>query len=92
MTSAEFKKIVRKLNLANRDATDKELEYVYRTWSVKTFCSVIDSKHLTFTRDNDLHLYSMTTDEFMELLNMNMELLKHYKCEQKLIKMNEDFI
>ena len=92
MTSAEFKKIVRKLNLANRDATDKELEYVYRTWSVKTFCTVIDSKHLTFTRDNDLHLYSMTTDEFMELLNMNIELLKHYKCEQKLIKMNEDFI
>ena len=92
MTSAEFKKIVRKLNLANRDATDKELEYVYRTWSVKTFCSVIDSKHLTFTRDNDLHLYSMTSDEFMELLNMNIELLKHYKCEQKLIKMNEDFI
>lgn len=92
MTSAEFKKIVRKLNLANRDATDKELEYVYRTWSVKTFCTVIDSKHLTFTRDNDLHLYSMTSDEFMELLNMNIELLKHYKCEQKLIKMNEDFI
>ena len=92
MTSAEFKKIVRKLNLANRDATDKELEYVYRTWSVKTFCTVIDSKHLTFTRDNDLHLYSMTTDEFMELLDMNIELLKHYKCEQKLIKMNEDFI
>ena len=92
MTSAEFKKIVRKLDLANRDATDKELEYVYRTWSVKTFCTVIDSKHLTFTRDNDLHLYSMTSDEFMELLNMNIELLKHYKCEQKLIKMNEDFI
>ena len=92
MTSAEFKKIVRKLNLANRDATDKELEYVFRTWSVKTFCTVINSKHLTFTRDNDLHLYSMTTDEFMELLNMNIELLKHYKCEQKLIKMNDDFI
>jgi len=92
VTSAEFKKIVRKLNLANRDATDKELEYVFRTWSVKTFCTVINSKHLTFTRDNYLHLYSMTTDEFMELLNMNMELLKHYKCEQKLIKMNEDFI
>ena len=92
MTSAEFKKIVRKLNLANRDATDKELEYVFRTWSVKTFCTVINSKHLTFTRDNDLHLYSMTTDEFMELLDMNIELLKHYKCEQKLIKMNEDFI
>ena len=92
MTSTEFKNIVRKLDLANRDATDKELEYVYRTWSVKTFCTVINSKHLTFTRDNDLHLYSMATDEFMELLNMNMELLKHYKCEQKLIKMNEDFI
>lgn len=92
MTSAEFKKIVRKLNLANRDATDKELDYVYRTWSVKTFCTDINSKHLTFTRDNDLHLYSMTKDEFMELLNMNMELLKYYKCEQKIIKMNEDFI
>ena len=92
MTSEEFKKIIRKFNLANKDASDKELEYVYRTWSVKTFCTDINSKHLTFTRDNDLHLYSMTKNEFMELLNMNMELLKYYKYEQKLVKMNEDFI
>lgn len=92
MTSAEFKYLLKKYNLANKDASDKEIEYVYRTWSVKTFCTDIKSKHLSFTRDNDLHLYSMTKDEFMELLNMNMELPKHYKCEQKLIKMNEDFI
>ena len=92
MTSAEFKKILKKFNLANKDASDKELEYVYNTWSVKTFCSNINSKHLDYTRDNDIHLYSMTKDEFMELLNMNMELLKYYKCEQKIIKMNEDFI
>lgn len=92
MTSAEFKYLLKKYNLANKDASDKEIEYVYRTWSVKTFCTDINSKHLTFTRDNDLHLYSMTKNEFIELLNMNMELLKHYKCEQKLIKMNEDFI
>ena len=92
MTSAEFKKIIKKFNLANKDASDKEIEYVYRTWSVKTFCSNINSKHLTFTRDNDLHLYSMTQNEFIELLNMNLELLKYYKCEQKIIKMNEDFI
>lgn len=92
MTSAEFKKLVKKYNLANKDASDKELEYVYRTWSVKTFYTDIKTKHLSFTRDNDIHLYSMTKDEFMELLNMNMELLKYYKCEQKLIKMNEDFI
>ncbi len=92
MTSAEFKRILNKYNLANKDASDKEIEYVYRTWSVKTFCTDINSKHLTFTRDNDLHLYSMTQDEFINLLNMNMELLKYYKCEQKIIKMNEDFI
>lgn len=92
MTSAEFKKLVKKYNLANKDASDKELEYVYRTWSVKTFYTDIKTKHLSFTRDNDIHLYSMTKDEFMELLNMNMELLKYYKCEQKIIKMNEDFI
>ena len=92
MTSTEFKNIVKKFNLADPKSSDQELEYVYRTWSVKTFCTVINSKHLTFTRDNDLHLYSMATDEFMELLNMNIELLKFYKCEQKLIKMNEDFI
>jgi hypothetical protein len=92
VTSAEFKKIIKKFNLANKDASDKEIEYVYRTWSVKTFCTDINSKHLTFTRDNDLHLYSMTQDEFINLLNMNMELLKYYKCEQKIIKMNEDFI
>lgn len=92
MTSAEFKRILKKYNLANKDASDKEIEYVYRTWSVKTFCTNINSKHLTFTRDNDLHLYSMTQDEFINLLNMNMELLKYYKCEQKIIKMNEDFI
>lgn len=92
MTSAEFKRILKKYNLANKDALDKELDYVYRTWSVKTFCTDINSKHLTFTRDNDLHLYSMTQDEFINLLNMNMELLKYYKCEQKIIKMNEDFI
>lgn len=92
MTSAEFKKIVKKFKLTNTNASDKELEYVYRTWSVKTFCTDINSKHLTFIRDNDIHLYSMTKDEFLELLNMNMELLKYYKCEQKLIKMNEDFI
>ena len=92
MTSAEFKKLVKKYNLANKDASDKELEYVYRTWSVKTFYTDIKTKHLSFTRDNDIHLYSMTKEEFMELLNMNMELLKYYKCEQKLIKMNEDFI
>ena len=92
MTFAEFKKIIKKFNLANKDDSDKEIEYVYRTWSVKTFCTDINSKHLTFIRDNDLHLYSMTKDEFIELLNMNMELLKYYKCEQKIIKMNEDFI
>ena len=92
MTSAEFKKIIKKFNLANKDASDKEIEYVYRTWSVKTFCTDVNSKHLGYTRDNDLHLYSMTKDEFMELLNMNLELLKYYKCEQKIIKMNEDFI
>ena len=92
MTSAEFKKIIKKYNLANKDASDKEIEYVYRTWSVKTFSTDINSKHLGYTRDNDLHLYSMTKDEFMELLNMNLELLKYYKCEQKIIKMNEDFI
>lgn len=92
MTFAEYKRILKKFNLANKDASDKEIEYVYRTWSVKTFCSDINSKHLTFIRDNDLHLYSMTQDEFIELLNMNMELLKYYKCEQKIIKMNEDFI
>ena len=92
MTFAEFKRILKKYNLANKDASDKEIEYVYRTWSVKTFCTNINSKHLTFIRDNDLHLYSMTQDEFIELLNMNMELLKYYKCEQKIIKMNEDFI
>ena len=92
MTSAEFKRILKKYNLANKDASDKEIEYVYRTWSVKTFCTDINSKHLTFTRDNDLHLYSMTQDEFINLLNMNMELLKYYKCEEKIIKMNEDFI
>ena len=92
MTSAEFKRILKKYNLANKDASDKEIEYVYRTWPVKTFCSDIKTKHLTFTRDNDLHLYSMTKDEFIKLLNMNMELLKYYKCEQKIIKMNEDFI
>ena len=92
MTSAEFKKILKKFNLANKDASDKELEYVYNTWSVKTFCSDIKTKHLTFIRDNDLHLYSMTKDEFMKLLNMNVELLKYYKCEQKIIKMNEDFL
>jgi hypothetical protein len=92
VTFAEFKRILKKYNLANKDASDKEIEYVYRTWSVKTFCTDINSKHLTFTRDNDLHLYSMTQDEFINLLNMNMELLKYYKCEQKIIKMNEDFI
>lgn len=92
MTFAEFKRILKKYNLANKDASDKEIEYVYRTWSVKTFCTDINSKHLTYTRDNDLYLYSMTKDEFMELLNMNLELLKYYKCEQKIIKMNEDFI
>lgn len=92
MTSAEFKKILKKFNLANKDASDKEIEYVYNTWSVKTFCSDINSKHLDYTRDNDIHLYSITKDEFMELLNMNMEFLKYYKCEQKIIKMNEDFI
>lgn len=92
MTFAEFKRILKKYNLANKDASDKEIEYVYRTVSVKTFCTDINSKHLTFIRDNDLHLYSMTHDEFMELLNMNLELLKYYKCEQKIIKMNEDFI
>ena len=92
MTFAEFKKIIKKYNLSNKDASDKELEYVYNTWSVKTFCSDINSKHLDYTRDNDIHLYSITKDEFMELLNMNMELLKYYKCEQKIIKMNEDFI
>ena len=92
MTFAEYKRILKKFNLANKDASDKEIEYVYRTWSVKTFCTDINSKHLTFTRDNDIHLYSMTKDEFIELLNMNMELLKYYKCEQKIIKMNEDFI
>jgi len=92
VTFAEFKRILKKYNLANKDASDKEIEYVYRTWSVKTFCTNINSKHLTFIRDNDLHLYSMTQDEFMELLNMNLELLKYYKCEQKIIKMNEDFI
>lgn len=92
MTFAEYKRILKKFNLANKDASDKEIEYVYRTWSVKTFCTDINSKHLTFIRDNDLHLYSMTQDEFIELLNMNMELLKYYKCEQKIIKMNEDFI
>lgn len=83
MTFAEYKRILKKFNLANKDASDKEIEYVYRTWSVKTFCTDINSKHLTFIRDNDLHLYSMTQDEFIELLNMNMELLKYYKCEQK---------
>lgn len=92
MTSAEFKKLIKKYNLANKDASDKEIEYVYRTWPVKTFCTDINSKHLTYTRDNDLHLYSMTKDEFMELLNMNLELFKYYKCEQKIIKINEDFI
>ena len=92
MTSAEFKRILKKYNLANKDASDKEIEYVYRTWSVKTFCSDINSKHLDYTRDNDIHLYSMTKDEFIKLLIMNMELLKYYKCEQKIIKMNEDFI
>lgn len=92
MTFAEFKRILKKYNLADINASDKEIEYVYRTWSVKTFCTDIKSKHLSFTRDNDLHLYSMTKDEFMELLNMNLELLKYYKCEQKIIKMNEDFI
>lgn len=92
MTFAEFKKINKNFNLCVPGTTDKELQYVYRTWSVKTFCTDINSKHLTFTRDNDIHLYSMTKDEFMELLNMNMVLLKYYKCEQKLIKMNEDFI
>lgn len=92
MTFAEFKRILKKYNLADINASDKEIEYVYRTWSVKTFCTDVNSKHLTYTRDNDLHLYSMTKDEFMELLNMNLELLKYYKCEQKIIKMNEDFI
>lgn len=92
MTFAEFKKIAKNFNLVNKEASDKELEYVYRTWSVKTFCTDICSKHLTFTRDNALRLYSMTKDEFIELLNMNMGLLKYYKCEQKMIKMNEDFI
>lgn len=92
MTFAEFKKINKKFNLSKPDITDKELEYVYRTWPVKTFCSDIKTKHLSYTRDNELRLYSMRNDEFMELLNMNMELLKFYKCEQKLIKMNEDFI
>lgn len=92
MTSTEFKRILKKYNLVNKNASDNEIEYVYRTWSVKTFCSDIKTKHLTFTRDNDLHLYSMTKDEFMELLNMNVELLKYYKCEQKIIKINEDFI
>ena len=92
MTSTEFKKLIKKYNLANKDASDKEIEYVYRTWSVKTFCTDINSKHLTYTRDNDLHLYSMTKDEFMKLLKMNVEVLKYYKCEQKIIKINEDFI
>ena len=92
MTSAEFKKLIKKYDLANIDASDKEIEYVYRTSSVKNFCTDINSKHLTYTRDNDFHLYSMTKDEFMELLNMNLELFKYYKCEQKIIKMNEDFI
>lgn len=92
MTYDEFKKIIKKYNLVNKYASDKEIAYVYRTWPVKTFCTDVNSKHLTYTRDNDLHLYSMTKDEFMELFNMNVELLKYYKCEQKIIKMNEDFI
>lgn len=92
MTSAEFKKIVKEYSLADKNPKDDELEYVYRTWSIKTFYTDIKTKHLSFTRDNDLHLYSMTKDEFVELLNMNIELLKYYKCEQKLVKMNEDFI
>lgn len=92
VTFAEFKKIIKKYNLVNKYASDKELEYVYRIWPVKIYCSNIKTKHLTFTRDNDLHLYSMTKDEFMKLFNMNVELLKYYKCEQKIIKMNEDFI
>ena len=92
MTSDEFKKLIKKYNLANKNTSDKDIEYVYRTRPVKTFCSDINSKHLEYTRDNDIHLYSMTKDEFIKLLIMNMELLKYYKCEQKIIKMNEDFI
>ncbi len=41
--------------------TLKELEYVYRTRSVKTFFTDIKSKDLTFTRDNDLNECSSKT-------------------------------
>lgn len=92
MTSAEFKKLIKEFNLAHPNTSDAELEYVYRTWSVKTFYTDIKTKHLDYTRDNELHLYSMTQNEFRELLLMNMELVKLYKADQKLIKMNEDFI
>lgn len=92
MTSAEFKKLIKEFNLARPNTSDAEIEYVYRTWSVKTFYTDIKTKHLDYTRDNDLHLYSMKVDEFRELLKMNMELVKMYKVEKKLEKMNEDFI
>ena len=92
MTSAEFKKLIKEFNLARPNTSDAELEYVYRTWEVKAFYTDIKTKHLDYTRDNGLHLYSMGVDEFKELLTMNMELVKMYKVEKKLAKMNEDFI
>lgn len=92
MTFAEFKRLIKEFNLARPNTSDAELKYVFRTWELKTFYTDINTKHLNFTRDNGLHLYSMGVDEFRELLLMNMELVKMYKVEQKLEKMNEDFI
>ena len=93
MTFAEFKKIVIEYKLTKSDANDSDLLSVYNDWILKTWCTDIQTKHITFVRENEmLTLPNMSIDEFKSLLHLNMELLKVYKEEQKLIKMQEDFI
>ena len=94
MTFNEFKKNAFKLGwIWTSNPPDDDMKVLYASWIVKTWCSRIDTKDLTWTRENKfLNFSDLSVQDVEDIHKINEVLFKEYKIQQKVKAIREDFL
>ena len=94
MTFIEFKTCAVKYRWVNETiCPDDSMYELYTSWIFKTWCSSIQTKNITYTKENKfLTPKKCSVNEVIELQKINEQLCKSYKTQIKLNQLKEDFI
>ena len=94
MTFKEFKKNAFKMGwIWTSNPPDDDMQVLYASWTIKTWCSNLETKDIIWTRENSfLNFRDLSIKEIDDIHKMNEVLFREYKVQNKIKNMREDFI